>query len=46
MATVSETRPLPRLGGGQVTFQVEVLNQQDQVVQRGSWRILVKSRDV
>lgn len=43
--TVVETRPMPRLGGGLVTLKVEILNQQDQVVQRGSWGVLVKSRE-
>ncbi|HIC89173.1 MAG TPA: dehydratase [Anaerolineae bacterium] len=42
--TVSELKPVPRLGGGNVTFRVAVLNQRDEVVQRGSWTILMKSR--
>lgn len=41
---VAETQPLPRLGGGQVTFGVEILNQRGQVTQRGVWAMLVKSR--
>ena len=44
-ATVSELRPMPRLGGGYVTCKVQILNQEDKVVQRGEWTILVKSRD-
>ncbi len=44
-ATVSETRPMPRLGGGLVSFKVQILNQEDKVVQRGTWRLLVKSRN-
>jgi acyl dehydratase len=43
-ASVSETRPMRRLGGGLVTFAVKVLNQHDQVVQRGTWSVLVRSR--
>lgn len=43
-ATVSEVKPMPRLGGGYVTFKVQVLNQNDAVVQRGTWTVLVKSR--
>ncbi len=43
-ATVAETRPLPRLGGGLVSVKVEILNQNDQVVQRGTWGVLVKSQ--
>lgn len=44
-ATVSETKPMRRLGGGLVTFKVELLNQEDRIVQRGTWSLLVKSRD-
>ncbi|MGQ9597995.1 MAG: MaoC/PaaZ C-terminal domain-containing protein [Anaerolineae bacterium] len=43
--TVVETKPMPRLGGGLVTLKVEILNQRDQVVQRGSWGVLVKNRE-
>lgn len=43
-ATVSETKAMRRLGGGLVTFKVEVLNQGDEVVQRGTWTLLVKSQ--
>jgi 3-hydroxybutyryl-CoA dehydratase len=43
-ATVAGTKPLRRLGGGLVTFKVEVLNQDDVVVQRGTWGLLVRSR--
>lgn len=41
---ITEKQALPRLGGGQVIFNVEVLNQQGQTVQRGVWSMLVKSR--
>jgi 3-hydroxybutyryl-CoA dehydratase len=43
-ATVAETKPMARLGGGMVTFKVELLNQEDKVVQRGTWTVLVKSQ--
>lgn len=43
-AEVAQTKPMPRLGGGLVTLKVELLNQRDEVVQRGSWGVLVKSR--
>jgi acyl dehydratase len=43
-ATVDQLRPMPRLGGGYVTLKVQVVNQEDQVVQRGTWTILVKHR--
>ena len=42
--TVSETKAVARLGGGMVTLQVEVLNQEDKVVQQGSWSVLVKGQ--
>jgi 3-hydroxybutyryl-CoA dehydratase len=42
-ATVEETKPMRRLGGGLVTFKVEILNHEDQIVQRGTWSVLVKS---
>ncbi|MFN2227925.1 MAG: MaoC/PaaZ C-terminal domain-containing protein [Anaerolineae bacterium] len=44
-ATVAEKRPMRRLGGGLVTFKVEILNQRDEVTQRGTWRVLVKSQE-
>lgn len=43
--TILETRPMRRLGGGLVTMKADVLNQRDEVVQRGSWGVLVKSRE-
>jgi 3-hydroxybutyryl-CoA dehydratase len=44
-ATVTETKPMPRLGGGLVTLKVEILNQDDKVVQRGTWGVLVQGQD-
>lgn len=44
-AVVEETKPMRRLGGGLVTFKVEILNQDEQVVQRGTWTVLVKGRE-
>lgn len=43
--SVVETKPMRRLGGGLVTFKVEILNQEDKVVQRGTWGVLVKSQE-
>ena len=43
--TVVERKPVRRLGGGLVTFQVEILNQGDKVVQRGRWVVLVQGRE-
>jgi 3-hydroxybutyryl-CoA dehydratase len=44
-ATVTGTKAMGRLGGGLVTFKVEILNQRDEVVQRGTWGLLVKGRE-
>lgn len=41
---VEETKALPRLGGGNVTMKVTVRNQDGDVVHRGRWIMLVKSR--
>ncbi|MGB3716475.1 MAG: MaoC/PaaZ C-terminal domain-containing protein [Candidatus Promineifilaceae bacterium] len=41
---VRETKPLPRLGGGSVKAKISVLNQENQVVQRGQMVLLVKSK--
>lgn len=42
--TIQETKAMPRLGGGLVIFKMEVLNQRDEVVNRGSWEILCKGK--
>jgi acyl dehydratase len=42
--TVEETKPMARLGGGLVNFKVEVINQKDEVCQRGNWDMLVKAQ--
>jgi acyl dehydratase len=41
VAAVSDLKPLRRLGGGAVTLSVEVINQDDKVVQRGTWVVLI-----
>lgn len=43
--TVIEAKLMRRLGGGLVRTKVEVLNQEDKVVQRGTWGVLVKTRE-
>ncbi len=42
--TVTECRPMRRLGGGLVTFNVDILNQRGDITQQGQWTMLVKSR--
>ncbi len=44
-AEVAEKKPMKRLGGGLVTLKVKVLNQKDEVVHRGTWTVLVKSKE-
>jgi len=41
---VNETRAVPRLGAGLVTLRAEILNQHDQIVQQGSWSVLMMSK--
>jgi 3-hydroxybutyryl-CoA dehydratase len=43
-ASVIGLKAMPRLGGGSVTFKVQILNQDDKVVQRGKWTVLMMSR--
>ena len=33
-----------RLGGGAVTFDVRMVNQRDEVVQKGTWRLLMRGK--
>ncbi len=40
---VRQKKEMQRLGGGFVTFDVAVLNQRDEKVQKGTWTLLVKS---
>jgi acyl dehydratase len=44
-ATVVATKPMPRLGGGLVTLKVQILNQDDKAVQRGTWGVLVRGQN-
>lgn len=41
---VMEKKPMPRLGGGLISFKVTILNQRDETVQVGTWEIIVKSQ--
>ena len=41
---VTETKPMARLGGGIVTFDARVVNQNGEVVHKGEWRMLMKFR--
>jgi acyl dehydratase len=43
-AVVAEKKAAPRLGGGIVTFNVEVVNQRGETAQKGTWTMLVKCK--
>jgi 3-hydroxybutyryl-CoA dehydratase len=43
-AEVTELKPMPRLNGGLVTFRMQILNQRDEIVHRGTWLVLMKSK--
>jgi len=40
---VKQKKAMPRLGGGFVIFGVAVLNQRDESVQKGTWKVLIES---
>ena len=42
---VTETKPAARLGGGLVTLDVRIINQERKAVQKGSWTVLMASKD-
>jgi len=44
-ARVKELKPMPRLGGGSVIFDVWVINQDGKTVQKGEWNMLVASKE-
>ena len=43
--TIEEKKEMRRMGGGLVNFKMEVINQNNEVCQRGNWEILCKSRE-
>ena len=40
---VKQKKAMKRLGGGFVTFNVVVLNQRDETIQKGDWTVLIRS---
>jgi 3-hydroxybutyryl-CoA dehydratase len=44
LATIGEKKPMPRLGGGLVIFNVEVVNQRGETCQKGTWTMLIKAK--
>ncbi|MBI3942168.1 MAG: dehydratase [Chloroflexi bacterium] len=43
-AKVIQTKAMPRLGGGIVVFDVDLLNQRGETAQKGQWTLLMKNR--
>ncbi|MEZ4592568.1 MAG: MaoC/PaaZ C-terminal domain-containing protein [Chloroflexota bacterium] len=42
--TITETKALPRLGGGNINMKYAIYNQHGKAVQRGDWVMLIKSQ--
>lgn len=42
---IAQAKPMPRLGGGLVEFEVRLYNQRDEVVQVGTWAVISRSRN-
>ena len=43
---VKEVKEIRRIGGGSVTIEVDVLNQNGEIVMKGNWVVLIKSRPI
>ena len=41
---ITDTKAFRRLGGGNITMKYSVMNQDDKIVQRGDWVMLIKSK--
>ena len=42
---VAHKRAMPRLGMGMITFDISLINQKDEVAQKGQWKVLIQSKD-
>lgn len=42
--TVEATKPMSRVGGGLVTLKMEVVNQKNEIVNRGTWDVLCRGK--
>ena len=42
--TIKETKAMPRLGGGAVVIELDVHNQDDDTVMKGTWTALIQSK--
>ena len=45
-AKVARKKEMQRLGGGLIVFDVAVVNQRGETVQKGQWTVLIKSKPV
>jgi 3-hydroxybutyryl-CoA dehydratase len=43
--TIQEVKEARRLGGGTVTLEVRIVNQEGKAIQKGTWTVLVASRE-
>ncbi|NDJ86040.1 MAG: dehydratase [Chloroflexi bacterium] len=44
ISKITKKREMPSAGGGLITFDVKLLNQKDETVQKGTWTVMVASR--
>jgi acyl dehydratase len=44
LMTVVETKEMPRLGGGLVSIEMDVRNQNDESVGKGTWKVLMAAK--
>ncbi len=44
MMKVTKRRAMPAAGGGLVTLDVKVLNQKNEVTQKGEWTVMIRSK--
>lgn len=42
---VAQKKAMPRLGMGMVTFDARIVNQEDETVQKGQWKVLIQSQE-
>lgn len=45
VSTITKKRAMPAAGGGFVTFDVKLVNQKDEAIQKGTWTALIASKD-
>jgi acyl dehydratase len=43
-AEVTSSKPIPKLGGGMIELEVRLYNQDEEAVQSGRWRVVLRSK--